>query len=49
MVGVRVRYGVQAIEEEPHARSDVEIVLVAVPVNVTALNILKYEKRLTSE
>jgi hypothetical protein len=39
-------HGPQCIEEQPNARSDIERVLVTIAVNVVALNVLEYKKRL---
>ena len=47
-VGMCFCYRAQCIEEQPDARSDVQPVLVAVAVDVVALNVLEYKKRLAS-
>jgi hypothetical protein len=49
MVSVCLRYGAHRIDEEPKAGSNFELVFLAIAVNMAALNVLKYEKRLTSE
>jgi len=41
-----LHYGMQYIEEQPDTRSDIELVLVAVAINVIALNVLENKKRL---
>ena len=46
VMGVRLRYSFQSIEEQPNARSDVESVLVAVSIDGFAINILQDEKGL---
>src|SRR5437879_6000175 len=39
-------YGAQRIDQQQNARADVKLVLVTIAVNVVALNVLKYKKRL---
>ena len=45
-IGVRVRDGRQHVEEQPHARLDVEAAVVAVAIDVLALDVLEHEIRL---
>ena len=45
-VGVCLCHGPQCVEEQPDARSDIELVLVAVAINVVALNVFENKKRL---
>src|SRR6266568_2541167 len=42
-------YGMQCIQEQPDACSDVEPILVTVAVNMVALNILENQKRLAGQ
>ncbi len=45
-IGMCLFHGVQCIEEQPDTRSDIQPVLVAVAINVVALNVLKNKKGL---
>jgi len=47
-VGMRVAYGAEHIEDQSDARFDTEPVLVAVAINVIALNVLENEIGLPS-
>jgi hypothetical protein len=47
-VGMCMRHGRQGIEEQPDARSDVELVLITIQVNVAALDVLEDKKRLAT-
>ena len=47
-VGMCLRHGAQCVDKQPNTRSDVEIVLVRVAINVVAFNVLEDKKRLAS-
>src|SRR5262249_10599115 len=47
-VGMGLGYGLEYIKEQSNSRSDVEPLLVAIPVDVITINVLKHKVRLPS-